>query len=172
MQTRLVRTAGRTAVALAVAASAALVPAGIASAAPAAKPGPSACNAGHQHGTITPRPSTADVANYTVTVYADPGTSTCQVGGSPSHLRFSENGTQVPAEVSPTGVQNRITFLGDGMPVQFDVHVPQSGDTKPADTITFTPRNSFNDLPVTFTASGPIQAGPGVTVGPMVTATH
>lgn len=168
MQTRLARTIGRATAAVTVAAAAALVPVGVASAAPAADPGPSACVAGNQTASIEALPSTAEVANYTVRVMAAPGTSPCFLSGSPTNLVFSLNGSPRAGDATPVGDQNRVVQFGDGMPVEFDVHVPGSAGPARANQLEFTPKGgSGAELPGAFTAYGPIGVDAGTTVGPV-----
>jgi hypothetical protein len=157
MPTRLARIA----TAVTVAAAAALVPAGIASADPL--PGPSACDPGHQRAWIDALPSTAEVANYTVTIMADPGTSPCVLSGTPTGVVFSLNGSPRGVDTAPTGEEGGPVLFGDGQPVVFDLHVPASDGPAQANEATFTLGGATGD----FVAYGPIGVDAGTTVGPV-----
>lgn len=162
-QTRLARVTA----AVTIAAAAALVPAGVASAAPVESPPFTGCTEGNQKAVVEALPSTAEVANYTVTVYAKPGAAQCFLSGTPTNFAFSLNGSPRPADVQPTGEQGGVVPFGDGAPVQFDVHVPNSGGPAHANETTFKPIPASE---VTFTAYGPINVDAGMTAGPITTA--
>ncbi|MFP5068490.1 hypothetical protein ACLFMI_02320 [Pseudonocardia nantongensis] len=166
MQTRLARTIGRVTAAVTVAAAAATVPAGVAAAAPATDPGPSACSPGQQRGTIEALPSTSEVANYTLTVMAEPGTSPCYLSGPPANMVFSLNGSPRAVDVAPTPEDGNAVQFGDGMPVTYDLHVPASDGPAQANQVTFNPGTPAGELPGDFTAYGPIGVDAGMTVGP------
>ncbi|MBN9735897.1 MULTISPECIES: hypothetical protein [unclassified Pseudonocardia] len=163
-QTRLARITA----AVTVAAAAALVPAGVAAAAPAQDPPPfTGCTPGKQSAVVEALPSTAEVANYTVTVHAAPGAEQCFLSGSPTDFGFSLNGSPRPADVQPTGEDGYVVAFGDGAPVQFDIHVPNSGGPAHANETTFKPIPASD---VTFTAYGPITVDAGTTAGPITSA--
>ncbi|ALE74980.1 hypothetical protein AD006_01485 [Pseudonocardia sp. EC080610-09] len=162
-QTRLARITA----AVTMAAAAALVPAGVASAAPAETPPFTGCTEGNQKAVVEALPSTAEVANYTVTVYAKPGAAQCFLGGTPTDFGFSLNGSPRPADVQPTGEDGYRVPFGDGAPVTFDIHVPDSGGPAHANETTFKPIPGSD---VTFTAYGPITVDAGMTAGPITSA--
>lgn len=153
--------------AVTAAAAAALVPAGVASAAPAQVPHFTGCTPGKQKALVEATPSTAEVANYTVTIYAAPGSAQCFLSGTPTDFGFSLNGSPRPADVQPTGEEGAVVPFGDGAPVQFDMHVPNSGGPAKADETTFRPIPASD---VTFTAYGPINVDAGTTAGPITAA--
>lgn len=159
-QTRLARVTAT----VTVAAAAALIPAGVAS---AGTPHFTGCTAGDQKAVIEALPSTAEVQNYTVTLYAEPGAAQCFLSGTPTDFGFSLNGSPRPADVRPTGEQGGVVPFGDGAPVRFDMHVPNSGGPAHANVTTFRPDP---DSEATFTAYGPINVDAGMTAGPITTA--
>lgn len=167
MNTRLARTIAGTAAAAVALTTAALVPAGVASADPVIDPAPSACRPANLHATVTPAPASAGHRHYAVVLTAAPGTADCTLVGSPSNLLFSLNGSPRAVEAVPYGDQTRPVEFGPADPVQFDIQVPNSAGPAQANEVTFTPNGPDGEIPGSFTAFGPIGVDAGTQVGPV-----
>lgn len=159
------RTITRTAAALAVAAGVALAPAGIANAAPAGTPAPTACSPENVHSTIQQGDSSAGHRHYMVVMTADPGTTPCRLNGWPTTVGASLDG--VPRDVPYPGHndhQASPVVFGPGLPAQFDVQVANTGGPVPADTLEFTASEDYTSIPGRFVATGAFDLGGDIQV--------
>lgn len=169
MNTRLARTVARTAAATAAAlatAGAVLVPAGVASAAPA--PAPTACAPENVHSTVRPADSSAGHRHYTVVMTADPGTAPCALNGWPHLVGASLGGA--PRAFPHAGTYGRHAApvpFGPGSPAQFDIRVANSAGPAWADTVEFTASGTYEQIPGRFVATGRFGVDADIAVGPV-----
>ncbi|MFI5621633.1 DUF4232 domain-containing protein [Streptomyces sp. NPDC051567] len=140
---------------------------GTAQAATAGSAAPSACRPANHLAKIAQDRSSAGHLHFRVTLTAPRGYAPCTLAGSPADLSFSGHGRTLPVTAGWYGDQNATVTFGPGRPVHFDIQVPDTGRTTPADEASFTLRAPDGMIPGTSVAEGAFAVTKGTLIGPV-----
>lgn len=133
----------------------------------AAGAAPSACRPANHIAKITNAPSSAGHRHYRVTLTAPGGYDPCLLAGSPTHVRFSNHGSENKITAGRYGNQRTAVTFGPGHPVHFDIQVPNNGSGISADEASFTLRAPGGEIPGTSVAEGTLKVTTGTLIGPV-----
>ncbi|MFJ1748074.1 DUF4232 domain-containing protein [Streptomyces sp. NPDC088116] len=163
------RTNRKTAVTLAAAVLAGAAGAGVAQASPATggSVAPSACRPANHTAKITEAPNSAGHRHYRVTLTAPRGYEPCELAGSPTDVRFTNNGSDSGVTAGRYGGQETVVTFGPGKPVHFDIQVPNSGRGTRANEASFTLQAPGGQIPGTSFAEGTLNVATGTLIGPV-----
>ncbi|MEU6014330.1 DUF4232 domain-containing protein [Streptomyces sp. NPDC047515] len=128
---------------------------------------PSACRPANHTAKITDAPASAGHHHYRVTLTAPRGYEPCRLAGSPTDVRFSNNGSEIGITVGHYGNQTSVVTFGPGHPVHFDIQVPSSGRSTAAREASFTLQAPDGEIPGTSVAEGKLKVAAGTLIGPV-----
>ncbi|WNI27478.1 DUF4232 domain-containing protein [Streptomyces sp. ITFR-6] len=128
---------------------------------------PSACRPANHLAKITDASSSAGHRHYRVTLTAPRGYDPCRLAGSPTHVRFSNHGSESGITAGRYGSRRTAVTFGPGHPVHFDIQVPNNDCGVPADEASFTLRAPDGEIPGTSAADGRLRVAAGTLVGPV-----
>ncbi|MEE1802112.1 MULTISPECIES: DUF4232 domain-containing protein [unclassified Streptomyces] len=163
------RTDRRIAVTLAATVLAGAAGAGAAQASPTAGSGaaPSSCRPANHTAKITEAAASSGHRHYRVTLTAPRGYEPCTLAGSPTDVRFSNDGSDSGVTAGRYGGQETAVTFGPGHPVHFDIQVPSAGLGTPANEASFTLRAPGGQIPGTSFAEGALTVADGTVIGPV-----
>nr|WSZ94730.1 DUF4232 domain-containing protein [Streptomyces sp. NBC_00857] len=166
----MMRTDRKIALTLAATVLAGAAGAGVAQASPVTgrSAAPSACRPANHTAKITEAPNSAGHRHYRVTLTAPRGYEPCELAGSPTDVRFSNDGSDSGFTAGRYGGQDTVVTFGPGHPVHFDIQVPSSGRGTPANEASFTLQApDGGQIPGTSVAEGKLRVAAGTLIGPV-----
>ncbi|MEV7425694.1 DUF4232 domain-containing protein [Streptomyces sp. NPDC091212] len=128
---------------------------------------PSACRPANHTAEITEAPSSAGHRHYRVTLTAPSGYESCELAGSPTDVRFSNQGSDSGITAGRYGGQGAVVTFGPGHPMHFDIQVPNNGSGTAADEASFTLQAPGGEIPGTSFAEGGLNVAAGTLIGPV-----